>query len=113
MAPVVGVTRSDPPSEVLKSNGMMPVEYQVLDVELAEYVPLVAPLTASKGPRIRTVLASIGSELAAIIGITDTVFAVRLTTLDAARLKSRLRRVVLLAATLIWLAGSSSSVSVT
>src|SRR5271155_4872110 len=104
MVPEVGVTRSDPPSEVPKSNGVMPVEYQLFGAMFPEYVPLVVPvLTVPMGPRMRTVLSSMGSELAAIIGITDTVFALRLTTLEAARLKSRLRRVVLLAATLIWL----------
>ena len=99
---MVGETRSEPPSEVLKSNGVMPVEYQVS-------VVLAAPI----GPRMRTVLLSMGSELAAIIGITDTVFVFRSTTLEAARLKSRLRRVALLAAMLIALEGSSNSVSVT
>ena len=101
---MVGVTRSDPPSEVPKSNGVMPVEYQV---------SVAVVLTVPMGPRMRTVLSSIGSELAAIIGITDTVFALRLTTLDAARLKLRLRRVVLLAAMLNSLDGSSNRVRVT
>src|SRR5580658_4140582 len=101
MVPAVGVTRSDPPSEVPKSNGVMPVEYQLSGAMLAEYVPLVVlVLTAPMGPRMRTVLSSMGSALAAIIGITETVFAPRLTTLEAARLKLRLRRVVLLAAML-------------
>ena len=68
----------------------MPVENQVSAV-----------LTVPIGPLTRTVLSSMGSELAAIIGITDTVFAVRLTTLEAAKLKLRLRRVELLEAMLI------------
>ena len=62
-------------------------------------------LAAPIGPRMRTVLLSMGCALAAIIGITDTVFVFRLTTLEAARLKSRLRRVALLAAMLIALDG--------
>ncbi len=77
-------------------------------------LPLVLDcVTPDSGPWTRTVLVSIWLALAAINGVTVTVFCARLTMLDAARLNSRLRRAELLRAMLRPLLGSRYSVSVT
>ena len=75
-------TASFPVPATVPLNGMTPIVNSALVAVAA--LPAVVPTI---GPRMRTVLLSMGSALAAMIGLTVTVLALKLTVLDAARLK--------------------------
>ena len=100
---------SEPAPAVPKSKGMIPVENEPV-VLLPE---VLAGATDEIGPRMRTTLVSRGLALAAISGVTVTVFCARLTTLEAAKLKARLKRAALSRVMVRSLLGSSINVTVT
>jgi hypothetical protein len=79
---VLGTTAKVPAPATVPLKGQIPIENEPLVVDVRS--PLVTP---EIGPRMRTSLASMGNALAATTGVTVTVAADRLTTLDAARLK--------------------------
>src|SRR5580692_9675982 len=103
----VGVMDSVPPPLVLLLKGMAPMVKE-LDVVVVLAVP--EPETLCRGPRMRTCLLSMGSELAAIKGVTTTVLLAKSTRLDAAMLKSMASSDAPLAATLNELFGSRVTV---